>query len=721
MADRVGQQLGNYRLHRLLGEGGFAEVYLGEHIHLGTQAAIKVLHTQLTSDDVEKFRIEARNIAHLVHPHIVRVLEFGVEGKTPFLVMDYASNGTLRQRPPKGTPLTLVTIVSYVKQVATALQYAHDQRLIHRDIKPENMLVGRYNDVLLSDFGIALVAQSSRYQSTQEVAGTAAYMSPEQIQGKPRPASDQYSLGIVVYEWLSGDRPFHGSFMELCAQHMFASPPPLREKAPTVLPDIEQVVLTALAKDPYQRFINVQAFANALERAGQSERSTFVRPSHILATQLPSSPPLHPSPQPVVYSPPLGAEPHTYESHYADTLTTSELEKGIETHGIERVSPKTRAHVRILDNFTMWLSANLVISTVGTGALAIPIFGLGFWDSLAVIIIFNVLGVLPVAFFSTLGPKLGLRQMTISRFSFGWSVVNVIIGGQLIAALSGGKVPSWAGILILAVLTTLVSIYGYRYVHRYERYAWIPMAVIFAIMVVVAAPHFSIVASSNTTTAAEIAALLSFGGAIYGFATGWSSYAADYNVNQPEETPSSRVFWLTFLGIFIPCVLLETLGMAFTTYAPWAAKFANGLVGDLLAAVVSPLGAFGTLILALLALSVIANNVPNDYSLGLSVQVFGRPFQRVKRYVWTLIGSVIYVLIALPASANFAHTLTDYLLIIAYWLGPWSIILVIEHFVFRHGRYNVNDWNNPSRLPIGWAAIVSMVFGLVGVLLVEIV
>src|SRR5713101_7874059 len=189
----------------------------------------------------------------------------------------------------------------------------------------------------------------------------------------------------------------------------------------------------------------------------------------------------------------------------SDTVAIPE-EQGVETHGIERVSPKTRTHIRILDNFTMWLSANLVLSTVGLGALAIPIFGLGFWDSLAIIIIFNALGVLPVAFFSTLGPKLGLRQMTISRFSFGWvggiimalfncfacigwSAVNVIIGGQLIAALSGGRVPSWVGILILAVLTTLVSIYGYRYVHRYERYAWIPMAVMFAIIMVLAEPQ----------------------------------------------------------------------------------------------------------------------------------------------------------------------------------------------------------------------------------------
>src|SRR2546421_8003162 len=145
----------------------------------------------------------------------------------------------------------------------------------------------------------------------------------------------------------------------------------------------------------------------------------------------------------------------------SDVVTIPE-EQGVETHGIERVSPKSRAHVRIIDNFTMWLSANLVISTIGLGALAVPIFSLGFWDSVAVIIIFNVLGVLPVAFFSTLGPKLGLRQMTISRFSFGWvggivmalfnvaacigwSAVHVIVGGQVLVSLSNCSVPGWAG------------------------------------------------------------------------------------------------------------------------------------------------------------------------------------------------------------------------------------------------------------------------------------
>src|SRR5260221_3457774 len=420
-----------------------------------------------------------------------------------------------------------------------------------------------------------------------------------------------------------------------------------------------------------------------------------------------------------------------------DTVAIPE-EEGIETHGIERVSPTTRTHVRILDNFTMWLGANLVISTIALGTLANFAFGLGFWDSVASIVLFTALGVLPVAFFSTLGPKMGLRQMTITRFSFGWvggiimaffnvaaciawSAVNVIVGSQVVVSLSNGAIPLWAGVIVIAVLTTLVSIYGYRYVHRYERWAWIPMAIMFLIMFIVGVPHFAITATPAFSLA-EVAGFLTFGGAVFGFATGWSSYAADYNVNQPEDTRPSRVFWLTFLGVFIPCVLLETLGMAFTTgianVPAWKTAFGStGNVGGLLSAVVSPLGGFRTFLLVLLALSIIANNIPNDYSLGLSVQVFGKAFQRVKRYVWTLIGAVIYIIIAIIGSANFAATLQSFLLDVAYWLGAYGIILILEHFVFRRGQYNVDDWNTASKLPLGWAAIVALVAGLVGGLL----
>jgi eukaryotic-like serine/threonine-protein kinase len=297
MGDLVGQKLGNYQLVRFLGRGGFADVYLGEHQRLKTQAAIKVLHTHLTDKDVDGFLKEAQFIAHLEHPHIIRVLDFDVtEDGAPFLVMSYAPNGSLRELHPRGTAIPLTTIVSYVKQVADALQYAHEEKLIHRDIKPENMLLGRRGEVLLSDFGIALVAQSSRYQSTQEMAGTMAYMAPEQIQGKPRPASDQYALGIVVYEWLSGERPFHGSFTEIVAQHLATSPTPLREKIPTVPSAIQEVVMIALAKDSKERFASVQAFANALERASHPDDLTYVTPLAPTVRDIPIPPPPPPPP-----------------------------------------------------------------------------------------------------------------------------------------------------------------------------------------------------------------------------------------------------------------------------------------------------------------------------------------------------------------------------------------------------------------------------------------
>jgi eukaryotic-like serine/threonine-protein kinase len=265
--ERIGQRLGNYQLIRLLGEGGFAEVYLGEHLHLKTQAAVKLLHTRLSADDIEGFRREAQVIAQLIHPHIVRVLDFGVEGNAPYLVMDFAPYGTLRNRHPKGTRVPLYYVTAYVRQVADALYYAHSQRLIHRDIKPENMLVGRNNEILLSDFGIALASQSSSYQNTQDVAGTIAYMAPEQIQAHPRPASDQYSLGIVVYEWLSGNRPFQGTYTEIAVKHTMVPPPPLREQLLDLPQSVEDVVMRALQKDPRQRFEDIHAFAVALEQA----------------------------------------------------------------------------------------------------------------------------------------------------------------------------------------------------------------------------------------------------------------------------------------------------------------------------------------------------------------------------------------------------------------------------------------------------------------------
>jgi WD40 repeat protein len=283
MTDLLGHQLGNYRLIRLLGHGGFADVYLGEHIHLNTLAAIKVLDARLTADEITQFRNEARTIARLEHPHIVHVLDFGVEDRLPFLVMSYAPNGTLRQRHPKGTRLTPGEVLPYIKQVADALQYAHNEKLIHRDVKPENMLLDRNNQILLSDFGLAMASYSSSQESLHDVAGTIVYMAPEQTHGKPRPASDQYALGIVAYEWLCGTRPFNGSYQEIAVQQVLTPPQALHEHEPTILPALETVVLKALAKDPQQRFACIRDFADAFEQACQGTQLAIDYPQSALS------------------------------------------------------------------------------------------------------------------------------------------------------------------------------------------------------------------------------------------------------------------------------------------------------------------------------------------------------------------------------------------------------------------------------------------------------
>lgn len=272
MVHRIGQRLGNYRLTRLLGRGGFAEVYLGEHVHLGTFAAIKILQTRLLGNDIAHFHEEARTIAQLDHPNIVHVLDFDVKENVPFLVMEYAPNGTLRKQHPKGSCVPLERVVFYVGQMARALQHAHDQRFVHRDVKPENMLLGKHGNVLLSDFGMATIARntiSQKPQSVQSMEGTIVYMAPEQIAGQPRIASDQYSLGIVVYEWLCGEPPFTGDFATVATDHCMTPPPSLYEKMPTIPLEVEHVVMTALAKETKNRFPNITAFSSALAKAAR--------------------------------------------------------------------------------------------------------------------------------------------------------------------------------------------------------------------------------------------------------------------------------------------------------------------------------------------------------------------------------------------------------------------------------------------------------------------
>jgi eukaryotic-like serine/threonine-protein kinase len=277
---RAGQQFGNYRLLRKLGQGGFGEVYLAEHLYLQIQVAIKVLTFQTDQGIRDLIRTEARTHARLDHPNIVRVLDFGFEEHTPYLVMTYAPGGTLRTLYPRGTRLSPCQIAFYVKQVGEALQYAHDQKVVHRDVKPENILLGPGNEILLSDFGIAVVAHQTHSLTSQEALGTTTYMAPEQAQGYARPASDQYALAVVIYEWLTGSPPFTGrSTAEVVLKHQSSPAPLLSQQKPlegwhqVVFARLEPVLQYALAKDPHDRFPTIRAFTTSVELACREEVS----------------------------------------------------------------------------------------------------------------------------------------------------------------------------------------------------------------------------------------------------------------------------------------------------------------------------------------------------------------------------------------------------------------------------------------------------------------
>ena len=270
----TGQPLDAYRLIQHLGAGASGDVYEATDLHNGKRVAIKVMEPLKTRDAVQQFLREAGVLVRLRHPHIVQIIHFGVDSATdlPFIVMQYAPNGTLRQRHARGTCLPLATVVQYVNVLADALQCAHDDRSIHRDVKPDNVLLDANNALLLSDFGIATSSLSLFVDLNQPVqqrtAGTAYYMAPEQCQGEAEKASDQYALAIMAYEWLCGYPPFTGdTVISIYYQHINAPVPSLCARRPDISKNVEAVIMRALAKRPAARYPGVSTFAQALEAA----------------------------------------------------------------------------------------------------------------------------------------------------------------------------------------------------------------------------------------------------------------------------------------------------------------------------------------------------------------------------------------------------------------------------------------------------------------------
>ncbi|KAJ4477122.1 permease for cytosine/purines, uracil, thiamine, allantoin-domain-containing protein [Lentinula lateritia] len=414
---------------------------------------------------------------------------------------------------------------------------------------------------------------------------------------------------------------------------------------------------------------------------------------------------------------------------------------GVEARGIERVPSDQRTHIYPLSAFWMWLAANMTIATFSLGCLGGPVFSLSFKDAALTIIFFNLLCNLPVAYFSTWGPKLGLRQLTLSKFSFGyftsqvpiilnciacvgWSVVNSIVGAQTLRAVSTAhQIPTAAAIVVIAIGPITISFMGYRVVHLYEQYAWIPVTIIFIIYLGQIARFIeSDFRNSGTIEAGNV---LSFGATIAGYAIGWVSYAADYTVRMPEDMSSVKIFFWTYLGLNVPLILVEILGAAamstFNQKTTWADAYAENSVGGLLGAgLAGPMGGCGSFLLVIIALSIIATNIPAMYSLALTFQNIHPYAQAIPRIFIVIIGSVVYIILAIAGASHFVEWLETMLDILAYWLAIFSAILIEEHLIFRRGKwsnYNPEDYNNWRKLPLGVASFIALSCGVAGAVL----
>jgi nucleobase:cation symporter-1, NCS1 family len=400
-----------------------------------------------------------------------------------------------------------------------------------------------------------------------------------------------------------------------------------------------------------------------------------------------------------------------------DTMPSGEGDLSIEGHGIEPI-PATARYGSVYRLFTVWFTPNLVPAAFALGALC-AILGLGFVSGLLAILVGNVIGGAVVAGLGTMGPKLGLGQIPITRLSFGksvvvpglinwlstiaWDAINAFFGAYAIQVLTGGAVPFWVGLLIVIVCQAGLSVIGYEAIHTFEKYAAIGLAILFAVVTVALLPkaNFGMVGTGESLGTFVLATTI-----VGSFNLGWALYASDYSRYLPASTPSFRVALFAFLGIAISAAWIELLGLAVfgavtNGDADPVHQIDSLLGGGIVSAVAMIAIFFGT----------VAVNAMNDYSGSLSLLAAG-----IK--VWRPVSALIVGILSFIATLwlytqDFSATFENYLLFITYWIGPWSAIVLVDWQLRRHSAAGADHVSDFSLLPSGRNALISLAVGFI--------
>jgi NCS1 nucleoside transporter family len=410
---------------------------------------------------------------------------------------------------------------------------------------------------------------------------------------------------------------------------------------------------------------------------------------------------------------------------------------GIESEAIvrKRAEDKRKVHwVEELSMALLWASGTMNTSCFATGFLGWE-FGLSLKQSILITIFASILAATLSGYCATFGAVTGLRQISVSRYSFGWwpnklvallnaiqqmgwAAVSCITGGLALTAVSDGHVSLILGIVILAVVALVISFVGLKAILFYERWAWIVFFVIFMIIFGQTGKYADNSAPATATGATFAGAVLSLMAIVYGSSASWCTMASDYYVHYPADVNRVKVFFMTTFGIAIPTSIGMVAGCvvasALNSKPDWSGAYEEGL-GYLIQEMLYPRG-FAKFLLTLLVLSGINVNVISIYSSAISFQQLSRPFARVPRFIWTIFCFICILALAIGGRQKLNTYLQDFLSLLGYWCTSYAVILFEEHYIFRKGNfdnYDLEGWNDPARLPVGLGASVAFALGVV--------
>ncbi|KAI0977061.1 permease for cytosine/purines, uracil, thiamine, allantoin-domain-containing protein [Xylaria arbuscula] len=412
---------------------------------------------------------------------------------------------------------------------------------------------------------------------------------------------------------------------------------------------------------------------------------------------------------------------------------------GVESQAINRKLPEDKRHVKWHEELSMallWASATMNTSCFATGFLGWEL-GLSLKQTIIISICASIIGATLPGFAATFGAATGLRQISVSRYSFGWwpnkiiaalnvtvqigwAAVACITGGLALTAVADGHLSLVVGIVILAIVAMLISFVGLKAILIYERYAWIVFFVIFLVFFGQTGRYADNTTPSSLKGADLVGSVLSLIAIIFGSSASWVSIASDYYVHYPADVSRVKVFFMTTFGIAIPTSIGMVAGCVVASglnnQTEWADIYKNDGIGFLIQDILYPRG-FAKFILTLLVLSGINVNVICIYSAAIAFQQFAHPFARVPRFIWTLVCFLLILALALGGRERLNTFLQNFLSFLGYWSTSYFVILFLEHYIFRKGRfenYDLDAWNDPTRLPVGLAALAAFLVGVAG-------